>query len=169
MSHAADAGYGPPSNTGTSASEIISVFTQKQFNHASLAFDAKLQTTVSYNGGEHIYPPGLNCEMINFFYKKSDASILVYRLPVTHEQKRAAIDRIYQVNKEGSAYNILGLFVHKRLHKPNIMYCTQFVCKMLEDAGLLYFEKIDGKISPTDLIELDYYRRLKFELEITFG
>jgi len=157
------------SKTGSPASEFISVFTQKQYNHASLSFDKKLQTTISYNGGEKVYPPGLNMELLEFFRKSPDSKIMVYSLPATAEQKKQMLDKIAKINKEGSAYNILGLFIHKRQHKPNILYCTQFVYNMLEGAGLAYFEKGDKKISPTDLVELDYYRKLKFELEITFG
>jgi len=157
------------SKTGSPASEFISVFTQKQYNHASLSFDKKLQTTISYNGGEKVYPPGLNMELLEFFRKSPDSKIMVYSLPCTTEQKKQMLDKIDKINREGSAYNILGLFIHKRRHKPNILYCTQFVYNMLDSAGLAYFEKGDKKISPTDLVELDYYRKLKFELEITFG
>ena len=41
--------------------------------------------------------------------------------------------------------------------------------RMLKDAGLNYFEKSDGQIKPTDLIELDYYRKLKYEYQIKFN
>ena len=68
------------SNTVSVASEIISVFTQRQYNHASLSFDRELRTIISYNGGERVYPPGLNHEMITFFNKKPGASILIYSL-----------------------------------------------------------------------------------------
>jgi len=152
------------SNTGTPASEIISVFTQNQFNHASIAFDAALKTTVSYNGGERVYPPGLNHEMINYFNKKSGASILVYRLSVTNEQKRAALEKIAQINREGSAYNLLGLFISQS-YRPNIMYCSQFVYNLLKYIDATYFEA-DGTVKPTDLIEKDYYRKLEFVEEL---
>jgi hypothetical protein len=152
------------SNTGTPASEIISVFTQKQFNHASIAFDAELQTIISYNGGARAYRPGLNHEMVDFFNRRTGASILVYRLPVTIEQKRCALDKIAQINHEGSAYNLLGLLINKS-YKPNIMYCSQFVYKMLEYIGASYF-KADKTIKPTDLIEKDYFRKLVFVEEL---
>jgi hypothetical protein len=157
------------SRSGSPASEFISVFTQQQFNHASISFDSKLETIVSYNGGERVYPPGLNKEMLDFFRKSPTAKILVYSLACTAEQKEKMLNLISKINEEGSAYNILGLFVHKRKHKPNILYCTQFVLKLLDAAELTYFNVPDKKISPTDLIQLDYYRRLKFETEITFG
>ncbi|GAA0180331.1 hypothetical protein SH2C18_30430 [Clostridium sediminicola] len=156
------------SNTGSAASELISVFTKKQYNHASLAFDYDLKTIISYNGGEKVYPPGLNHEMIEFFNKKEEASIIVYKVKASENQKKQLIDRIKEINEEGSAYNMMGL-VFKSSHKPNIMFCSQFVYKMLKYADLAYFDKEDGKVKPTDLIELDYYRKLQFCYEILFN
>lgn len=155
------------SNTGSAASEIISVFTQKQFNHASLSFDSDLDTIISYNGGGNVYPPGLNPEILEQLHQKDDASIMVFSLPVTKEQKALILNKIAEINREGSAYNIVGLFV-KRSYKPNIMFCSQFVYKMLKLAGAQYFDKKDGEVRPTDLIELDYYKKLRFEYEIKF-
>jgi hypothetical protein len=40
---------------------------------------------------------------------------------------------------------------------------------MLKIANLDYFEKKNDKIKPTDLVEMDYYRKLKFEYEIKFN
>jgi hypothetical protein len=94
------------SKTGSPASEFISVFTQKQYNHASISFDSKLQTVISYNGGEKVYSPGLNMELLEFFRKSPDSKLMVYSLPCTAEQKRQMLERIAKINKEGSAYNI---------------------------------------------------------------
>ncbi len=153
------------SNTGSPASEIISTFTGKQYNHASLSFDPELKTVISYNGGERVYPPGLNYEMLDFFNKKEDASILVYKLFCTREQKRKIYDKVQEINRDGSAYNLMGL-VLKYSHKPNIMFCSQFVYKMLTFAGIAYIDKRDGEVKPTDLIEMDYYRKLQFMYEM---
>ncbi len=155
------------SNTGSAASEIISVFTQKQYNHASLSFDRDLDTIISYNGGANVYPPGMNIETLEQFHQKDDASVLVYSLPVTKQQKSLIINKIAEINREGSAYNMIGLIV-KRSYKPNIMFCSQFVYKMLKLAGVQYFNKKEGEVRPTDLIELDYYKKLYFEYEIKF-
>jgi hypothetical protein len=156
------------SNTGSPASEVLSSFTNKQYNHASLSFDRDLETIISYNGGEKVYPPGLNKEMLQYFNKKKDASIIVYKLPITKEKKQIMADKIKEININGSAYNLLGL-VFKYSHRPNIMFFSQFVYKMLKEVGMNYFEKKDEKIKPTDLIELDYYRKLKFEYEMKFN
>lgn len=155
------------SNTGSSASEIISLFTQKQYNHASLSFDADLKTIISYNGGEKVYPPGLNSEMVEAFHKKDDASVLVYKLAATKKQKQLILDKVRQINDTGSAYNLLGL-VMKHSYRPNIMFCSQFVYQMLKQAQLEFFDKPAGDVRPTDFIELDYYKKLKFCYEIKF-
>ncbi|WP_395322931.1 hypothetical protein [Levilactobacillus parabrevis] len=155
------------SNTGSAASEMISVFTRKQFNHVSLAFDRDLETIISYNGGDNVYPPGMNAETLEFFHQKAGASLLVYSLPVTAAQKEFVIDKIDEINREGSAYNMLGL-VSKHSAKPNIMFCSQFVYKMLKMAGVAYFDMKDGAVRPTDFIEQDYYKKLKFDYELKF-
>jgi len=153
------------SNTGSPPSEILSVLTEKPYNHASISFDVDLKTVVSYSGGEKVYPPGLNMETIEFFNKKESASIIVYKLFAGYDRKKKIIDHVKQINEEGSAYNVLGLVFRKSM-KPNIMFCSQFVYKMLKHAELEYFDKSDGNIRPTDLIELDYYRKLEFAYEI---
>jgi len=153
------------SHTGSAASEIISVFTNKNYNHASISFDRELETAVSYNGGDNIYPPGMNPEMISDFTKKRDASILVYSLPCSAEQKSQVLQIVRDINDSGSAYNMLGLMT-KRSYRPNIMFCSQFVYRMLELAGLAYFKKADGLVEPTDFIELDYRRALTYEYEL---
>lgn len=95
--------------------------------------------------------------MIECFNKKADSAILIYRLKATKEQKQKMIEKIQEINREGSAYNLLEL-VFKYSFKPNIMFCSQFVYQMLKYVGLAYFEKRSTEVRPTDLVELDYHR-----------
>lgn len=145
----------------SAASELIGLFTNKLFNHVSISFDKDLHTIISYNGGERIEPPGLNAELLERLTEKTGATILLYRLPATREQKKNIIDKVAQINLEGSAYNLIGLAL-KYSWQPNIMFCSQFVYTMLELAGLNYFEIKATHVKPTDFIELDYYRKLQF-------
>lgn len=156
------------SNTGSPASEIISVFTKKNYNHVSLSFDKELKTILSYNGGENVYPPGLNREQLEFFNKKADSSIIVYKLATTRTQKLAMIEKIREINQTGSAYNLLGL-ITKATFRPNIMFCSQFVYNLLTEVGLDYFKSNATEVKPTDLVEKDYYRELKYCYEIKFS
>jgi hypothetical protein len=153
------------SRTGSAASNFISLFTNKHYNHVSISFDRELETTVSYNGGNNVYPPGMNPEMIADFTKNSGASILVYSLPCSTEKKERVLQRIREINESGSAYNMLGL-VTKHSYRPNIMFCSQFVYKLLDMESLTYFERVGRSVDPTDFIELDYRRALAFEYEV---
>lgn len=151
--------------SNSASSEIIGLFTNRQYNHVSLSFDKELRTIISYNGGERIAPPGLNPEIFEQLTHRAGASIILYRLPATYQQKQIMLDKIREINVEGSAYNLLGL-VFKISPQPNIMFCSQFVYTMLELAGLNYFEKDAAHVTPTDFIELDYYRNLDFVCKI---
>lgn len=149
------------SDTGSPASNFIGIFTNKPYNHLSISFDSELTTLVSYNGGERVSPPGLNQEMIEWFYQKEDASIRVYRLKVTLEQKKIMAERIKTINKEGSAYNLVGVAIGKSI-QPNIMVCSEFVYGLLESVNAHYFTKTALEVKPADMIELDYERKLEF-------
>lgn len=140
------------SDTGSPASKLISRFTKKRYNHVSLALDSGLETLVSYNNGRRSGMPGLNPERIEDLNLKPDASIAVYRLSARPEQKQAIIGRIERINREGSAYNLLGL-VTKQSFQPNIMFCSQFVYTMLDEAGLNYFEMQDSRVQPEDFVD----------------
>jgi len=153
------------SRTGSAASEMLRVVTHKDYNHASLSFDAELETVISYNGGERVYPPGLNPESLEQFRKKGTASLLVYSLSCTPTQKEQVLRRVREINRDGSAYNILGL-ITKHSYRPNIMFCSQFVYSMLDFAGLAYFETRSGFAEPMDFIEKDFHRALAFEYEV---
>jgi len=153
------------SRTGSAAANFISLFTNRTYNHISISFDRDLKTAVSYNGGNNVYPPGMNPEMLADFTRKSGASLLIYSMPCTAEQKSGILQKIYEINESGSAYNMLGL-VTKHSYRPNIMFCSQFVYKLLELEGLTYFEKRGRSVDPTDFVELDYRRTLSFEYEV---
>jgi hypothetical protein len=139
------------SDTGSPASKLIRIFTAAIYNHVSLSFDRALETLVSYNGGNGVSGPGLNAECLSFLNRKTGASLVVYRLRLEPVQKSALINRVARINQEGSSYNLLGL-VTKKSKLPNIMFCSQFVYSLLDEAGLAYFEKEEGKVQPEDFI-----------------
>lgn len=155
------------SSTGSAAGELIRKVTKKEYSHASLSFDQDLHTIISYNGGENIYEPGLNQEMLEFFNQKEDANIIIYKVKATREQKSHALEEVRKINSLGSSYNLLGLLVPYS-HRENIMFCSQFVYTILKTVGLHYFEKKPEDVKPTDFVELDYKRNLEYHSQIFF-
>lgn len=155
------------SSTGSAAGELIRKVTKKEYSHASLSFDQDLRTIISYNGGENIYEPGLNQEMLEFFNQKEDANIIIYKIKATKKQKTQALEEVKKINSFGSSYNLLGLIVPYS-HRENIMFCSQFVYTILKAVGLHYFEKKPEDVKPTDFVELDYKRNLEYHSQIFF-
>ena len=49
-----------------------------------------------------------------------------------------------------------------------MMFCSQFVYRMLQIGEVAYFQKQPGEVRPTDFVELDYRRQLEFVQEIQF-
>jgi hypothetical protein len=155
------------SDTGSPTSVFLSIFTKTKYNHISLSFDRNLATMISYNGGEHISPPGLNKEQIQQFNKKEDASLIVYKLSCTKEQKEKILENIQRINQEGSNYSLIGYITKKSSKsKPNTMFCSQFVYTILKAVNLDYFKKPETSTKPVDFIERDYYRKLQYDYEI---
>jgi hypothetical protein len=156
------------SDTGSPASKLIGFFTGKSYNHVSLSFDAAMETLVSYNGGNGASSPGLNRERLEQLCRKPNAALRVYRLITEAGQKQALIDRVAAINREGSSYNLLGLLT-KKSKLPNIMFCSQFVYTLLEDAGAAYFTKESGEVRPMDFITLAREGRPEFAGHIRFN
>jgi YegS/Rv2252/BmrU family lipid kinase len=152
------------SQTGSPAGEIIRKFTCKEYSHASLSFDEKLETIVSYNGGEGTCFPGLNWEVIKDYHQKEDACVVIYKIKATYKQKKRILDKIRMINEQGSSYNYLG-FLWSYTFKENIMFCSQFVYTMLEVAELHYFDKKASRVMPMDFLELDTGAFLEFYSE----
>jgi len=88
-------------------------------------------------------------------------------LEVTRAQKQAIIDKVSNINSEGSSYNLIGLIFNKSM-KPNIMFCSQFIYTVLKDSGAAYFAAGKQPLKPSDFIELDYRRNLKFCFEVAY-
>ena len=156
------------SKTGSPASEVLSVFTHKEYNHISLSFDRSLYTMISYNGGNSYQNPGLNTESLASLNQKEGSRLLVYGLKIDKLDRLKILNNIKKINKEGSAYNVLGLLTNVSV-RSNMMYCSQFVYLMLEDIGLNYFDAPENKIKPTDFIEYDTMQQLTFKYEIDFS
>jgi hypothetical protein len=153
------------SDTGSPASRFIRLFTSALYNHVSLAFDADLETLVSYNGGNGVSSPGLNLERLEWLNQGAGASLTIYRLQLKPAQKRLMIARIRAIDRAGSSYNMLGLLTKKSM-LPNIMFCSQFVYSLLEEAELAYFQKEKGEVKPEDFMGeaegLEFMRNLNF-------
>jgi hypothetical protein len=148
------------SDTRSPAGKLIAFFTGHRYTHVSLSFDRELRTLVSFNGGYGAKPPGLNRESPADLLLSPESSFAVYRIAVSPAQKEAMAQEVRRIDREGSSYNLLGVLA-RRSFKPNIMFCSQFVHSLLEDAGIELFGKDSAAVRPMDFVFLDREGRLE--------
>ncbi|WP_312096573.1 hypothetical protein [Niallia sp.] len=147
-------------DTGTYFTRLIKFFTKRPYNHASLSMDADLYHVYSF-GRKNIRNPFeggfVREEMGNEFFHSARATI--YRCSVTEEQyqkTRQLITR-FDEQRDQYKYNLLGLFaiaLKKQWSRKNAFCCSQFVAFVLEEAGIIRFEKSISLVTPQDLSEL---------------
>lgn len=125
--------------TGTAFSQLISLFTRAELNHASIAFDPELREVYSF-GRKKMYNPfvaGLIRE--NFkdpFYRSADCA--VYQVKVTPGDYEAMYDHVQGMmkNQDQYKYHLLGLvgvLFNIRINRENAYFCSHFVASVFED------------------------------------
>lgn len=133
------------SQTGTTISKILKIFTRKPYNHVSVACKEDLSEMYSFcrNKPERPLPATFNKEIIGegTLGKYSFIPCELYRLPVTADQKILFMKNLenFKRNREIYSYNCIGLgfmFFNIAFSRKNKFVCSQFVGYMLEKSGI---------------------------------
>ena len=156
---------------------LIKFCTKKPYNHASLAFDERLEYTYSF-GRIHPHDPligGFSHERLDAGVFK-DAECQLLGLDVTPEQYEKMRERIADIEANQTKYkfNLIGLFGTKfnfNLDRKHAFFCSQFVSKVLQEVGLFPEDFPPHLVTPTDLINhinlsVEYQGSLADYLEI---
>ena len=131
--------------TGSIVSAGIKLAKKKEYNHASLAMDVSLEPMYSF-GRRHPYNPfwgGFVEEHIHSgtFKRFPKTRCSVYRAAV-EESQYAAIEELLArmlLEKERYKFNVRGLMTaafDKYKKRENYYYCSEFVRRVLEEAGV---------------------------------
>jgi len=147
------------SQTTSVMTRLIKFATKTPYNHASLAFDERLEYTYSFG---RIMPDdpligGFSHERLDTGVFK-DAECQLLSLDVTEEQYEKMRCRIAQIeaNQTKYKYNLLGLFGTKfnfNLDRKHTYFCSQFVSKVLQEVGLFPEDFPTHLVTPCDLAE----------------
>jgi hypothetical protein len=129
--------------------KLVSRLTGDPFNHVSLSFDRALTTLVSCHGGNDQQTPGVNHETVDGLLARQGASFMGIEVDLTTSQKARLLEELVTIDAEGSSYNVAGLLT-KRAAKPNIMFCSQFVYRLLSSVGLVGFADDPCRVRPSD-------------------
>jgi len=144
-------------DTGTLFTKMIKLYTRKPYNHASIALDNELMRVYSFGRKKHRNP------FIGGFVKEDvrkglfrHANCAIYRLKVTDGQYERMVSFIRNIeeNKHRYRYNLIGLLsfiIHKQINRENAFFCSQFVATVLQECGIIKFEKKLSFMTPYDL------------------
>ena len=126
-------------NTGTLFSKAIGMYTRKDMNHASIAFDEELNEMYSF-GRKNKHNP-FNAGFIREEPTEglfTQATCAIYKCNVTYKeyiQMRNKI-RLMEQDKELYKYNLIGLFgvaMNIKIEREYAFFCSQFVATMMNE------------------------------------
>ena len=148
--------------TGTILSQIVKVYTRREFSHVSISLDENLTKMYSF-GRLNPYNPfsgGFVHEKINqgTFKRFKNTKTKIYSLEVSEEKYKELEKLIKEMYNEKDSYkfNILGLIgilINHQVKRENYFYCAEFVKYVLEQSSIIElpdlvkpedFEKIYG-------------------------
>lgn len=155
-------------DTGTIFTRCIKFFTRKPHNHASISFNPRLDEVYSFGRKRPRNPfiGGFVKEDVrNDFFKKSRC--VIYSVSVTDEQYEKMMNKIKVMEEEKGnyRYNLLGLFfilLNIPFQRKNAYFCSQFVASILNEGGVLFWEKPPSLMTPYDLLD-SYKMKREFE------
>lgn len=133
------------SQSGTTISKILKMFTRKPYNHVSVSCESDLSEMYSFcrNKPERPLPATFNKEIIGegTLGKYNMIPCELYRISVTDEQKELLYKNIehFKQNRDCYSYNCIGLgfmLFHIAFRRKNKFVCSQFVGYILEKSGI---------------------------------
>ena len=153
-------------DTGTLLSKAIGMYTKKDLNHASIAFDEQLYEIYSFGRKKKHNP------FIGGFVRENvtdgifiDATCAIYSYQVSEEKYESMRQRIHQIelNKELYRYNFIGLFavaVNRELPRKHAFFCSQFVATIVNESGMQMFTVPPNLVQPHHFAQLKCLKRV---------
>lgn len=151
------------SRTGTLFSNIIALFTKKEYSHVSISLDSSFNKMYSFGRKipEKMLPAGFVEENLydGVFAMFPNSRCLVYKISITTEQYESIKNELntFINNKDDYKYNILGTattLINKPLPRKNYYFCSQFVSEVLIKSGVYKTDKLPELIQPMDLLDI---------------
>jgi hypothetical protein len=148
--------------SGTVLSNIVKIYTKKDYSHVSISLDKDLNQMYSF--GRHnayiAFWGGFVHESPKFgtFKRFKKTKTKVYSLDVSKKQynKITKIINEFDLNKEKYSFNIIGLFavaLHLRVKINRSYYCAEFVKYVLDNA--LVKTNLPDIVKPNDFEKIE--------------
>jgi hypothetical protein len=159
-------------NTGSLLTKLIKLYTEKPYNHASIAFDHNLSEVYSFGRktARNPFIGGFVKEDVREgLFKQADCALYSITVTESQIQKMKYYLQEIETQKKHYRYNFLGLFgvmFNKPLKRNNAFFCSQFVAFILKESTIIQFQKPISLIAPYDFqcvpnVHLVYEGKLK--------
>ena len=151
------------SYTGTILSNLIRMYTRKEYTHVSISLDMQLKELYSFGriNPYNAFIGGFVREGRNFgtFKRFKKTKVAIYSLDVKDENYERAKEMINSIKerKEEYKFNFIGLFLvmfHKKINRKKAFYCAEFVKYVLENSKSID-EKLPQIVKPEDFQNID--------------
>lgn len=151
--------------TGTLLSKAIGMYTGKEMNHASIAFDEELFEMYSFGRRQ------LNNPLSGGFLQEDaerglfeTADCVIYRCKISQYQylEMMKIVRYMYWNRDRYKYNFIGLFgvmMQKEVRRERAYFCSQFVATLLKVGGLKVYQN-PALMTPHCIAQLPYLEKV---------
>lgn len=133
------------------ASKVVYLLSNRGYTHVSIALDSNFEYFYAFNtkGFRKEYPRK---------HKNRTKNNICLKLEVSKKQytKLENILKEFKRKESTYSYNWLGLIFclfKLKLPRKNKFFCSQFVAKLLEKAGILKLKKDSGKYLPNNLMK----------------
>lgn len=160
------------SNPTTLVAKMIGLYTRAPYNHASIAFDPELREVYSF-GRRHPFIPifgGFVREDIHSgVFEKATCAVYSCKVSAENYMRMRNFVKTFEDNDKLYTYNFLGLLgimLNMELGGENSYFCSQFVSRVFQEAGVNLLEKSAGLTTPSDLcgcphLQLEFRGRLE--------
>lgn len=141
-------------DTGTLLSKAIGLYTRKDLNHASIAFDEQLNEVYSFGRKQRHNP------FVGGFVKEDvsagifqEADCMIFSCEVSEEEYHKMRKTIRQIErrKEHYKYNFIGLFavaLNIGIQRDHAFFCSQFVATVVNEGGVRMFAIQPNMVQP---------------------
>ena len=153
--------------SATVLSYAIHLITKSEYTHASIAFDADLETMCSFARKYRNLPlpGGLMKEHLRkgYFGAHFRTPCMLIRMQVSDEvyEKAKAMSEEMLARKDEYKFNIKGLILCKlgiAKKRDNYYFCSEFVSEILKKSKALSFSKCTSLIKPQDYVSMKEFQ-----------
>ncbi|MDD4407184.1 MAG: hypothetical protein PHF30_04005 [Bacilli bacterium] len=151
------------SDSGTYFSKFLKIMTREKYVHISIALDKDFKQVYSFGRkSKFMFPAGFVNEDLKKICQFFNNNICqIYELKITHKQLykiKKILKKEYIKNELKYKYNVRGLpMINFNLPYTREYHyvCSQFCGKLLDDSGIISFNKHYSLIKPRDILNYE--------------